>query len=359
MITDKTFQLFPDNHFADFDIIKHIEMVSSNLIMYNIGNTYYYNGNNCIRTIKFEQNKSRMQKRNNRDIKWYLTFEVKGKAVEPNLKELTKVRNLLALRSTILERLKKDFDNNHSPDYVELKDKVIKLSNEKTGSHTPFIELSNAFLSIKKKIDNINIENFKLISINEEKNFLASQMKLITDSLISKWYAYSITQILPEQISPKKDQTDVHKLLDFKNVLMLAESLEVVIPKGEIHPRINWCINWDKYITVPDKCDFIWCSAFFALILNALRHGRHDDDEKVVNISVEDIEINKKSFIIISNNKQLQKNSGKDKNGITLIALEYFFNSYGFNGFKTNENDADNDTRFMVWLPTDKEKTDY
>ena len=170
MDTGTLIQLFPDDCYAEPEMIEYVRSIAADS---HIGDTYYFNDKNNIRTIKFNPYKIRENSENIKTFVWYLAFEVKENCTGLNLAELTKVRNLLAMRSTILEHLEEDFENNHSPDYVQLKDKVLKLSNEKIGSHTPFKELNDFFDSILNEL------------LAEHKD-CANQLKLISDSIISK-----------------------------------------------------------------------------------------------------------------------------------------------------------------------------
>ena len=191
-------QLFPDDYNADIEIKKHVQrVVASDSITPNIGHTYYYEDNK-IRTIKFDLDE------NNKKYVWCLTFKLKEDNSESNLKEFTKARNLLTLRNKIFERLKKDFANNHLADYIALKEKLLLLSNEKTGAHTPFKELKESFDLV-----------YKLTKSKEDgklDNLFTQQLKLISDSIISKIYVFNIMNKQPEQIDPAENARDLFNL---------------------------------------------------------------------------------------------------------------------------------------------------
>lgn len=341
MVDGNTNQLFPNDSYPDSDIVEHVYNKAFQNTMSNIGNTYYFDEATNIRIIRLFDNKKEVV-----HIEWLLVYKTKSKNRATDLSELINVRNLLTLKNTILMRIMKDFDNNHSPDYIELKEKVFKLSSEKTGSHTPFKELSDYFNLIYNTLydSNLGIKN----------NGIGEQLKLISDSIISKLYVLSITGKLPDQIDPDPLERDSYYLKDYYCVLQQAENLSIKEGKGVIRPKINnmELLNSCTKLSVPNKSGFIWCCAYIALILNALRHGKKEN--MIVEININVVRKNGVKCVQLDNKKSKKSNKVNEKIGfMTLSSIKYFFNEYGYNAF---EWDYSNQEFFIVWLPLEASK---
>jgi len=345
MRTDTLIQLFPDDSYAEPELIDHVNSADA-----NIGNTYYYSDNNKLRMIKFDHYESKTESENKTTYVWYLAFEAKESSNGLNLAELTRARNLLAMRNTILNHLKEDFENNHSPDYVQLKSKILKLSNEKIGSHTPFKELSYSFNLIFDELNDVMVNDGQESAHKD----LADQLKLISDSIISKMYVFSIIQKLPEQINSDAAQREVYDLSAYRLILDQAKYLQVDKDKGIINPIITGLeeLNWSERLLVPDKSGFIWCSAFIALISNALRHGQDENLKVKINVTIAPNEGGIRCIKIC--NEKFPNATKKDKdNSMTLSSIDYFFTSYGYNGLCYKDDDPE---IFTVWLPLEAPK---
>lgn len=343
--TGKLILLYPNNCYAPEEVLSHINNLSTKRASRSLADTLLYDETDRIQTLRFANHYD-----NSENFVCYLTFKSRNNQSFVKPSELLKVRELITFRSRIMKRLEKDFKNNHTPEYVELSDKVLKLSGEKTGSHTPFEELSDEFDLL------YDVINSPIVSGISEK-LLANQMKLIADSLISKLYVHSITNTLLSGIDDTKPE--IYRLVDIKKILSLSNKLEI-IDSDKLFPEIDWSgiddAFWNELVETPQRTGFIWCAAFFALIINAIRHGYHSEEEKVIKICLEN-EIHNNVYCIKFSNKRQKNDNKKDDNGITLRALKYFFHSYGFTAFSDNTSDK-NAEFFNVWLPIEKKEED-
>ncbi len=318
----------------------------------NIGDTYYY-----VKYEEFQTNFIKISKPDNTkkdsntncsNVFWCFAFQ-SGKI---DIELFKRIRNFLILREALLLRLTKDFDNNLFDEYTELKYRVSKLSNQKAGSHTPFEELRTAFFKIKNALS-----EDKYIT-DENKRIYTESIKIIADSLISKWYVFSLTDTIPKNMSLNiKPQFD--KISSYWNLLKLCDSLIIDEPQGAIIPKIKWDKSFNKSIKLqfPSKSSFIWCCAFFSIIINALRHGYNEDldsdlncDHITVNINVSVQKKSNNSYIEITNLCKTKNQVVKQEQGITLTALQYFFDMYyGKNQFSYTEDKKNN--LFIVKMP--------
>ena len=250
-------------------------------------------------------------------------------------------------------RLKNDFDNNLFDEYYQLKNKVSKLSNQKAGSHTPFEELRIAFSKIRDEIESKNID------LDDNQTCMITEcLKMISDSLISKWYVYNITDGFPDTM-PKHSKYQVDFLSSYEKLFKICDKLKINEQEGTIVPRIKWNLEFDNSVLLrfPNKSSFIWCCAFYSSIINAIRHGYQRDqtsaNEFEVSISVYLKKSSNKNYICISNKYYSIENTSTQENGITLTALKYYFDSYyGKDEFKFERKQGD----FIVSIPCECDK---
>lgn len=328
----------------------------------SIGETYYINQSNSrLNTIKVANNSHSND--NIPQTAWYLVFEVQS---DLNIQKLLKnARNLLVMREMLLLRFKKDYDNNLYAEFSELRKKVKKLTDDKAGGHTPFAEISAEFdylynLSIKlpnltnnSVVEKSNTQSFTPIQSNAEgKEKIANSMKLITDLLISKLYVCHINEdSYPKQIETRKSDMQYNVLNNYKNIMLCAKSL--VLRKDNsltFRPEITFEVDWTKDFEFMKKSAFIWIAIYYALIMNALRHGKaesleNDRFSQSVRINVSTDE----THLVISN-KYIRPENSAQKSGITLETVTAFLSHYGFT-LQIDENDT-----YTVKMPLEKNK---
>lgn len=317
----------------------------------SIGETYYLSANGkCINAIRIVNNSldekcTSYVYDNTIKTAWYLVFEVPSELTVEDC--LTNARNLLVMRENLLLRLKKDYDNNLYTEFSELRNKVKKLTDDKAGGHTPFAELSQDF-------NYLYILSTKNDCVDSEK--IANYMKLITDLLISKLYVCHINDdSYPGQIETRRNDMQYNNLNNYKSIMMCAKDL--VLRKensSTIKPNISFDgVNWAADFTFMKKSEFIWISIFYALVMNALRHGYSKSiDEKDYSRYVDIIVSTDEKYLIISN-EYVEHNDINKKGGITLDTVNAFLLHYGFDFVKT---ELPKEKRFTVKIPLDKEQ---
>ena len=316
----------------------------------NIGDTLFWENSkdNHLGAIKLINDENSNQ--NNLTPVWYLVFIYKNKSAENEYSFIIKARNLLAMRYDILNRLNKDFDNNIIGDFLNFKSTFQKLGTDKSGSHTPYEELRDGFFDLLKTYIRLNELGLK----DYEKTIFANQYKLISDSLISKWYVHSQLNTFPELMNPK----DVFlgysaSLKKLKQILVLARYANVNVKGSTIYcdQTIRWNVPWDKIlIDTPKKCSYMWCCAFLSLIFNALHHGYYVKKDGINKVTIDvSYDNNMRSFII---SNRMKEGSVIDDNSVTLTALKYYFDSYyGINKFNYKSENIGHDKYFIVILP--------
>lgn len=324
----------------------------------NIGNTYYYTDKtkyelSCrYNLIKITNNDNNISKSR---VHWCFVYT---SDIEDNYMSLKKARNFLVLREALRMRLKKDFENNLFDEYYQLKNKVSKISNQKAGSHTPFEELRIAFSKIRDEIESKDI----CMINNNQTRMITECLKMISDSLISKWYVFNITDSFPDTM-PKHSKPQVDYLLSYEKLFKVCDKFKINEQEGTIVPNITWDLSFDKSVLLkfPNKSSFIWCCAFYSSIINAIRHGyqcnNNLNNEFKVSISVFLKQSNNKKYICVSNDCYMNENNQKQEEGITLTALKYYFdNYYGKDEFQYGQKE----NTFTVRIPCecDKENED-
>lgn len=283
---------------------------------------------------------------------WYIAFDIECNSETKEQKLINRVRNLLSMRWIMAERLNEDFNNNIIGEFLNYKDQFKKLGTDKSGSHTPYSELSDAFYGIRNKIPqnwNNNIDDMYII---------ANQYKLIADSVISKWYVHSVLKTFPENMSPNEVKLDHPKRASlYSDVLLISKFASANNEGANVYCDLtkDWNIPWDKVrFTAPYHCDFMWCAAFQSLIFNALHHGYNyeiGENKNVVDISVE----YKNNYIIIRN--RMKDGDEIASNSVTLTALKYFFdNYYGNESFSFTKIIENGQPFFQATLPCLKEE---
>lgn len=321
----------------------------------NIGDTLFWEKTNDkhLGAIKLTNDVNSNQ--NNLSPVWYLVFIYKNESEENEYDFITKARNLLSMRYDILNRLNKDFDNNIIGDFINFKSTFQKLGTDKSGSHTPYEELQDGFSNLQD-----TYIKFKKYDISDtEKTVFANQYKLISDSLISKWYVHSQLNTFPEALNPKDIILGYSASLKYlKDILLLSQFANVNV-KGSIifcDRKIKWDVPWDEiFIDIPKMCSYMWCCAFLSLIYNALHHGYNEkkDGKRIVKISVS-YDNDYRRFII---SNRMKEGSEIDNNSVTLTALKYFFDSYYGNGkFKYSKKTIGSEEYFCVYLPCDNKQ---
>lgn len=285
-------------------------------------------------------------KENNRKVPcWYIVFSIKSYDMIQEQNLLSRVRNLLAVRWNMVERLNYDFNNNIIEEFINYKDQFKKLGTDKSGSHTPYTELSDAFYGIRNKI--FEFKDDKQLHV------VANQYKLIADSIISKWYVHSVLGSFPENMALEEIYLDYPKKLSlYKDVLLVAKSASANNGGTDVHcsNKFDWDIPWDDIsFTAPYHCDFMWCAAFQSLIFNALHHGynyQNNDGIRVVDISL----TYRDDSLIIRN--RMRNGDVIATDSVTLKALKYFFDSYYGNGsFEYKKIDENEETYFEATIP--------
>ena len=119
-----------------------------------------------------------------------------------------------------------------------------------------------------------------------------------------------------------------------------------------IKPQISFDgVDWNTDFSFMKKSTFIWISIFYALIMNALRHGwteafNKDEFSRVVNIEVKTDE----KHIIITNKYVFHQNVNK-RDGITLETVKAFFTHFGFKFEIVDPTEEE----YIVKIPLEKE----
>ena len=331
---------------------KYLRRIVSKKDIKTIGDTYYLSENgNGINAIKIANNHTDdkydfCENDNNYETAWYLVFNVDTK-METDIeihKLLANARNLLVMRERLLLRFKKDYDNNLYAEFSELRKKVKKLTDDKAGGHTPFVELSEDFDYLYK---------ISKAESNEDKEKIANYMKLITDLLISKLYVCHINEeSYPKQIETRKNDIQYNCLKNYKDIILCANNL--VLRKSNsitVQPQISFeGVDWDVDFAFMKKSTFIWISIFYALIMNALRHGWTEQfDDKDYHRYVE-IEVKVENECLVISNAYVPHKNADKKEGITLETVKAFFSHYGFD-FDVDESNAE---KYIAKIPLKK-----
>lgn len=308
----------------------------------SIGETYYINQKNpCLNAIKIvnysfgENNKTETE---DAPTAWYLVFEVKPGLSTHEL--LTNARNLLVMRENLLLRLKKDYDNNLYAEFSDLRKKVKKLTDDKAGGHTPFADLSAEFDYL------YGLSKASCESSNEQ---IANSMKFITDLLISKLYVCNINEkSYPKQIETRKTEMQYNCLKNYKNIMQCASNLVLREDNSlTIRPEISFDnVDWSAEFEFMRKSTFIWISIYYALIMNALRHGQTEAASEGNKFSPRvKIEVSTDENYLIISNKYVPQNCRNKKEGITLETVKAFFSHYNFRF------EIDKSTNYTVKMP--------
>lgn len=339
-----------NNMDCDMKYEEFLQEICLNHTSVSVGETYYTSKKNkTLNAIRIANNSldekcDFTSDENEVKTAWYLVFEFDANLLDEDRLRCT--RNLLVMREKLLLRLKKDYDNNLYAEFLELRKKVQKLTDDKAGGHTPFAELSEDFDYLYDLSNNCS-------SCDDNKEKVANNMKLITDLLISKLYVCHINEeSYPKQIETRKRDIQYNCLNNYKNILQCASNL-VLRRDGSltIKPNISFDgVDWEREFTFMKKSTFIWISIFYALIMNSLRHGTayeiiDNSFSYVVNIEVK----TKDNYLVISNDYCPHKQNDK-KDGITLETVKAFFEHYGFE-FKIDESV---DEKYIVKMPLEK-----
>ena len=267
---------------------------------------------------------------------------------------LIRARNLLSMRNSLVKRLISDYDNNVFDSYLEYRRGFEALGSDKSGSHAPFEELRDTFYVLKGVIDAASddkIEDLKFV----QDTF--SLMKIIADSLVSKWYVHSIAKTYPKNLSPKEVITPKEgiRLDKYKKMLQLLEKCRInddgIFVYSDPSSPIN--VNFENItIDSPNKFEYMWFCSFFEIYFNALRHGYKIGPDDKTQVKVEVVEDGE---FICFRNKKINDDLISDCESITLNGLKYFFNSYYGNDSFISRTTFDNTTLeyyFEVRIPT-------
>lgn len=323
------------------------ELFNKNSEINSIDDLYYYKYIDGLRFNAIRISSKNKHDKMNTEISWLLTYATNNKEVDNHINNL---RSLLAIRQPLLVHLIKDFDNNLFGKYSELLYRVGKLSNPKSGSHTSFPELMSAFKGIWNNELYKDNESFPE---NEETKCKANIMHLISDSTISKWYVYNIEQKLPDLL-PEDCRITSTSLEECTNLLLLSQYMYTSIHPGTAWANIKWIGLENKKILIdhPYDHEFLWFAAFFALVLNAVRHGKYYEcgDKYIVDVEIKLTNVDGVNYFYFSN--YMNSKIEDDNKGISLEALQYFFDSYYGKGLFVHYPDYDKE-KFIVRIPCD------
>ncbi len=324
----------------------------------SIGETLYLDksdNRNCIGAIKIFNTSSTNAK--SKDFVYFIVFNWNTNFNDMEI--IPKVRNLLSMRSMLMKRIVKDFDNHIRNEFIMLRDKVKDLSIDRSGSHSPFGELSDIFIETNQIIQNIN-------DSCEENRIYARYLKLIADSVISKLYVHSIAKTFPKNFDPEDyqicdiDHCDAIPLRQFEKMFdLLRSSGKIITDKGStkiptkdsyVDKKINSLILFS-----PNNCGYIWCCAFIALYYNAVNHGYAEknnlgEEEVAIEVGVKD------DFIYFKNrakdNSFDENKPVRQSSQVTIEALKYFFDNYYKEGLFKHSIDLINGVKYYtVMIP--------
>ena len=323
--------------------INNLEEHISEKIIRAIGETYYRadgNSENKIHAICIG--------------KWFLVFEFRNQ--ENKSDNLLRVRDVLVMRQALLSRFSKDFENNLFIEYISLQEKIRHLTKETAGSHTPYPEIRADVYALDKVLKDHEITP-------DVRKGVAGQMKQLTDSLISKLFVCHIDDNrFPEDVRAwLNDRPDVTMLQDMKEILICAHEELVRIDKNSYRhyaninfnglDEVEWMI---RYVGV-QKHRYIWYCIVYATFMNALRHGKFDDDPSdpkrrtvKIDVGVSDDE----KYLIVSNDCKAPMN--RHNEGIGIKAIQAYFTFCGYEGF-ISDRDPNNKMKHIVKIPLTKE----
>ncbi len=304
----------------------------------SIGNTYFSSsdGMRCIKIVNTSNDNNREASGRLPQRTWYLAFSTSKEDKIETL--LSTARNLLVMRDALYMRFKKDYDNNLYEEFADLRNKVIKLTDDKAGGHTPFAELSREFDCLAKMLINTSPSS-------GEREYISNQLKLVSELLISKLYVCHINEdSYPAQIEERIDDTLLYWLDDYKDILYTAQHLVLHYENNiDIVPLIKWDIKPGLRLELMNKTKFIWFSFIFALVLNAMRHGWAKSIDGIVGRKQVEITIrtDEEGQYLIIENYCLKKENG-DK-GITLESIKGYMNhfKYPFTSGKISNGNGD------------------
>ncbi len=292
---------------------------------------------------------------------WYIAFDCDSNNFADEFQFIYQTRNLLAMRWLIVNRLNEDFNNNIIGKFLDYKDEFQKLGTDKSGSHTPYQELFEAFNGLKdmvSKFDGLIAKTSQSKYVDDDTgkmySYFANQFKLIADSLISKWYVHSILKTFPVNMDPHIIGMNHPKPLEYFERVLTILRYSCADNSGTpvcCNPNITWDIEWKSVMfSAPHNCSYMWCCAFQSLIFNALHHGYNFESSDGKDVADVYVKYSEGKFEI---RNRMKENDSIDRESVTLSALKYFFDSYyGKDAFYYSvEKRKDGANDFVVYLP--------
>jgi hypothetical protein len=305
-----------------------------------IGNTYYYKktDNHIVHVIRIEGHRKEPK-----GVNWYIVFDPHwGKALKdecrmsddrgkPTEDMLIRARNLLVLREQLLQCFERDFDNNLFVEYSISKEQVAKLANDKTGSHALWSDLKKEYEFVLKEIpEDIVCSDYANENDGKKRylHVLAGCLRLMADAVISKLYVCHIdNNIYPKTIMDMVSTCAMdRKSLEFfkKDFCLAAYIVRRKHDSSDVLPNITfdseiWNAEWDFY----QRCNHIRVSFFFALIMNALVHGKCEEHDGKMSVKI-DVKLSECQQYLLVENECMPKQVPPTDEGITLKAIASF-----------------------------------
>lgn len=314
--------------FYNVDFLKKIERArkeNGKIANYLKDSVYFYSNNKVFLCLTERKEDGKKENGENIDTVWLmLEFDENDNGLSELLCDRYKfaTRNILVHRYLLWKRLRDDFRKDAFQRIKELSMKNELLSVSKSGSHTPDIILKRIEKNLKS-----------LAECNDETMMVwaSSLLQLAADSLISKLYVESVR----EKDVKRNEKVDEKNLsqdqFDFSDIIktLLCKMAFVNKNKKESEPTyadISVSEDAQRFkFCYPNEKRFYNLYIVAAIVQNAVKHGKAENNNTVkIDIHIDG------EFLVFENDlkKGYELRSKEDKEGITLPALEYYFDKY-------------------------------
>lgn len=248
----------------------------------------------------------------------YCFFRFNSVSEMDNYEILRRMRNILVFRHTMMERFRTDFNNNAFKVFMEQKHRNELIASIKAVSHT-----ANEILSYVT-------QEMAYLDRNNKNVYAAYALQLAADSLVSRLYVKMIQGEVPEEVAHPYTFELTDQLLEIWGELRFYSD-DDDIAEGEytglsLENKVNSPLIWK----VPTAKKHYIMLLITAILYNVLQHGRSGEDRKI-HVEISKIEKMGIHYLCFKNETRYDDESTylqKQKNGITVKALEYYFDMY-------------------------------
>jgi len=327
--------------FENDDLSKYVDSIDGSYIVeskkLNVGDTLFTNINDsngsdpCFGVIRIIDSSD---KKNQGCPVYYFAFAFRN-SKEKQITEddiIQKARNFLSMRMRLMVRLSKDFDNHIRGTLLDYQRLGVT---DKSGSHAPFSELKEVFDKLVKNYKKSIEQPSRGVELDAIE-FYAQQLKVIADSVISKWYVHHVMKTFPVEEPKPKDRDHYTSLLPSSTDSELLSTIMLAGRKSSYRVtaapiRITW------WICYPKNHYYIWYSAFVAVCSNILQHSvskpcgskpREASADYSFEIFNKDT-TNAVTVTMLRFENEIKDDASYDyEDSVTLPALKYYFDHY-------------------------------